>query len=152
MAKLFLPHLLECPEGHIVNVSSMGGFLPVAGQCIYGASKAAIKIFSEGLCSELSTTNVGVTTVFPGAMFTNITANSGLGTNTNASTETTSKDVALRSTAFSPTKAAEMIVKAIEHKKSRLYIGKDSKSMNILYKLNPGMATKMIYKGISHKM
>ena len=125
----------------------MGGFLPVAGQSIYGASKAAVKIFSEGLCSELSGTNVGVTTVFPGAMFTSIKANSGLGADAGAGPEGYSADVA-----FSPAKAAEMVVKAIEHNKPRLYIGKDSRSMNLLYRLNPGMATKMIYKSIKHKM
>ena len=30
MTKAFLPHLLTRPEAHIVNVSSMGGFLPSA--------------------------------------------------------------------------------------------------------------------------
>jgi NADP-dependent 3-hydroxy acid dehydrogenase YdfG len=29
---------------HIANVSSMGGFLPVPGQTVYGASKAAVKL------------------------------------------------------------------------------------------------------------
>jgi Short-chain dehydrogenases of various substrate specificities len=145
--KVFLPHLQERPEAHIVNVSSMGGFLPVAGQAIYGASKAAVKILSEALTSELSETNVGVTTVFPGAMFTSIKANSGLGTDAGAGPEGHSEDAA-----FSPAKAAEIITKAIENNKSRLYIGKDAKSMNFLYRLNPKMATNMIYKKISHKM
>ena len=36
-------------EQYIVNVSSMGGFFPFPGQTIYGASKAALKIFTEGL-------------------------------------------------------------------------------------------------------
>jgi NAD(P)-dependent dehydrogenase (short-subunit alcohol dehydrogenase family) len=58
MTKAFLPHLLKRPEAHIANVSSMGGFLPVPGQSIYGASKAAVKLFTEGLHSELLTTNV----------------------------------------------------------------------------------------------
>jgi NAD(P)-dependent dehydrogenase (short-subunit alcohol dehydrogenase family) len=40
MIKAFLPHLLKRPEAHLVNVSSMGGFLPVPGQSVYGASKA----------------------------------------------------------------------------------------------------------------
>src|SRR3712207_7305203 len=39
MTKAFLPHLLARPEAHITNISSMGGFLPVPGQTIYGASK-----------------------------------------------------------------------------------------------------------------
>lgn len=145
--KLFLPGLLKQQEAHIVNVSSMGGFLPVAGQAIYGASKAAVKILSEGLASELSKTNVGVTTVFPGAMYTNIKANSGLEADAGAGPEGHSKDAA-----FSPAKAAEMIVKAIEQNKSRLYIGKDSKTMNFIYRLYPDLATNFIYNQIRHKM
>ena len=145
--KVFLPHLQERPEAHIVNVSSMGGFLPVAGQSIYGASKAAVKILSEGLTFELSNTQVGVTTVFPGAMFTGIKANSGLGADAGAGPEGHSKNAAL-----SPVKAAEMIIEAIEHNRPRLYTGKDAKSMNLLYRFNPGMATRLIYKKISHKM
>ncbi|HVQ22892.1 MAG TPA: SDR family oxidoreductase, partial [Candidatus Saccharimonadia bacterium] len=39
MTKAFLPLLLQRPEGHVVNVSSMGGFMPVPGQTVYGASK-----------------------------------------------------------------------------------------------------------------
>ena len=41
MTKAFLPHLLKRPIAHITNISSMGGFLPVPGQTVYGASKAA---------------------------------------------------------------------------------------------------------------
>jgi short-subunit dehydrogenase len=78
MVKAFLPHLLERPVAHIANVSSMGGFLPVPGQTIYGASKAAVKLMTEGLYAELLDTNVGVSVVFPGAVATEITSNSGV--------------------------------------------------------------------------
>ena len=64
MTKSFLPYLLKRPEAHLVNLSSMGGFLPVPGQTIYGASKAAVKLFTEGLHSELMDTNVHVHTGF----------------------------------------------------------------------------------------
>lgn len=47
MTRTFLPHLLERPEAHIVNTSSMGGFLPVPGQAIYGASKVAVTTTSS---------------------------------------------------------------------------------------------------------
>lgn len=32
VTKAFLPHLLQRPEAHIVNLSSMGGFVPVPGK------------------------------------------------------------------------------------------------------------------------
>ena len=78
MVKAFLPHLLERPVAHVANVSSMGGFLPVPGQTIYGASKAAVKLMTEGLYAELLDTNVGVSVIFPGAVATEITSNSGV--------------------------------------------------------------------------
>ena len=49
MTKACLPHLLKRDEAYIANVSSMGGFLPVPGQSVYGASKAAVKPLTEGL-------------------------------------------------------------------------------------------------------
>ena len=79
LTKAFLPGLLTRPTAHILNVSSMGAYAPVPGQSVYGASKAAIKLFTEGLRSELLNTKVGVTVVFPGAIATNIAANSGMG-------------------------------------------------------------------------
>jgi NAD(P)-dependent dehydrogenase (short-subunit alcohol dehydrogenase family) len=91
MTKAFLPHLLKRPEAHIVNTSSMGGFLPVPGQSAYGASKAAVKLFTEGLRSELLSTNVHVTVVFPGAIATNISTNSGITAMPSASSADQSK-------------------------------------------------------------
>lgn len=72
MTKAFLPLLTARPEANITNVSSMGGFLPVPGQSVYGASKAAVKLFTEGLFAEMQGTNVHVSAVFPGATATEL--------------------------------------------------------------------------------
>ena len=138
MTKTFLPHLLTRPEAHIVNVSSMGGFLPVPGQTIYGASKAAVKLLTEGLHSELANTNVKVTVVFPGAINTNITKNSGLNVPREASAESKSLKV------LSPVKAAQMIINGMENDRYRVLVGNDAKIMDIFYRLNPKSAAKMI--------
>lgn len=140
MLKAFLPALLLRPEAHIVNVSSMGGFFPFPGQTLYGASKAAVKILTEGLYAELIGTNVGVTVVFPGAIATNITANSGLAVPADADAESAS----LKPT--SPEVAAETIIQAIEKNKLQAYIGKDAAMMNLFYKLNPRGAIHFIRK------
>ncbi len=138
MTKAFLPHLLKRPEAHIVNTSSMGGFLPVPGQTAYGASKAAVKLFTEGLHSELLATNVHVTTVFPGAIATGISANSGV--NIAASSEQAAK---FKMTA--PADAAEIIVAGMERNAYRVLVGSDAKLMDFLCRLMPERAARIIY-------
>jgi short-subunit dehydrogenase len=141
MTLAFLPHFLKRPVAHIANVSSMGGFLPVPGQTIYGASKAAVKLLTEGLHSELMDTNVKVTVIFPGAIGTNIAANSGVGLNMD-SAEASQSSIKM----LEPSKAAEIIVNGIEKDRYRVLVGSDSKFMDFIYRLNPEWAAGFIYK------
>ena len=141
MTKAFLPHLLKRPEAHIINISSMGGFLPVPGQTIYGASKAAVKLFTEGLNSELLDSNVRVTVVFPGAIETNITVNSGVAIPGSAGDAESSGMSALPAD-----KAAEIIVDGIEKDSYRILVGSDAKLMDFISRLSPERAAKFIYK------
>ncbi|MCB9225064.1 MAG: SDR family oxidoreductase [Crocinitomicaceae bacterium] len=142
MTKTFLPHLLKRPEAHIVNISSMGGFLPVPGQSIYGAAKSGVKLMSEGLAAELIDTNVHVTVVFPGGVETNIMTNSGIDPDKIKQMDAMKE----KSKALSPQKAAETIIKGMEKNKVRVYVGKDSKMMNLFYRIGPNSATKIIAK------
>lgn len=140
MTKTLLPHFLKRPEAHIVNLSSMGGFLPVPGQTIYGASKAAVKLFTEGLHSELLDSNVHVTLVFPGAIKTNITVNSGVMTQ-----EQIEKQDMGKMKMTEPDKAAQMIINGIEKNAYHVFAGSDAKFMDFLVRLNPKGAAKFIY-------
>jgi Short-chain dehydrogenases of various substrate specificities len=142
LTKAFLPYLLQRPEAHIVNVSSMGGFLPVPGQSIYGAAKAAVKIMTEGLYSELKNTNVRVSVVFPGAIATNIKINSGAEEAPKAGTDNKSGLIK----PLAPSKAAEIIINGMEKNKARIFVGTDVKVMDLLYRINPGFAMNMIRK------
>jgi len=136
LTKLFLDDLMKRPVSNITNVSSMGGFFPFPGQTIYGASKAALKLFTEGLYSELLDTNVKVMVVLPGALATDISKNSNVEMKVNAS----SSNIKM----LSPKDAASQIIKGIEKDKFKLYVGQDSKFMNFLYKLNDKKAIKFI--------
>lgn len=143
MTKAFLPHLRQRPEAHIVNMSSMGGFLPVPGQTVYGASKSAVKLFTEGLRSELLDTNVQVTVVFPGAIATNITENSGL------EQDMQPEDGESEPPSFEPmaaSKAAEIIIEGIEKDRYRVLVGSDARMMDRLYRLHPRYAADLIFK------
>ncbi len=139
MVKAFLPHLLQRPVAHITNISSMGGFLPVPGQTIYGASKAAVKLMTEGLYAELLSTNVRVTVVYPGAISTNITTNSGIKIDPAMAEKSTYKMLSAR-------EAARIIIEAIEKDQYNVKVGSDSKMMDFFYRLNPKNAANLIYK------
>ena len=78
MCKAFLPLLEARPEATLVNVSSMGALIPFPGQSAYGASKAAVKLFTEGLIAELRGSTIRAAVVFPGAVGTNMPLNSGV--------------------------------------------------------------------------
>ncbi len=139
--KAFLPHLLDRPVAHLTNVSSMGGFLPVPGQTIYGATKAAVRLLTEGLYAELLDTRVGVTVAFPGAVRTKITANSGVEVPTVGASE---DGAGTRTT--SPEDAARIIVDGIEADRLHVFVGRDSRIMNLLNRLMPRRSTHLIQR------
>lgn len=141
MVKAYLPHLLSRPKAHVANVSSMGGFLPVPGQSIYGASKAAVKLMSEGLYAELRDTNVGVSVIMPGGVSTEITANSGVDIPAGAGSAEES-----RLPVTTPEDAARIILDGIADDKLHIYVGKDSVAMNVATRIAPKQATHLIQR------
>ncbi len=139
MTKAFLPYLLKRPAAYVANTSSMGGFLPVPGQGVYGASKAAVKLMTEALYAELKDTSVGVSIIFPGAINTHITENSGV-------KAPSMPKGAKEYKTLSADKAAAIIIAGIEKNQPQIFVGSDSKMMNLLYRLNPVGATNLIAK------
>jgi short-subunit dehydrogenase len=67
LSRLYLPGMLSRRRGRIVNLGSIGSFLPVPYMATYGATKAFVLSFSEALANELAGTGVGVLAVCPGA-------------------------------------------------------------------------------------
>jgi len=143
MVKAFLPELKARPKAHLVNISSMGGFFPFPGQSIYGASKAAVKLLTEALYAELSGTSIGVTSVIPGGITTNILNNS------NITTESNNMSAKGTNLLLTPKNAADMIIAGIEKDKFRIFIGKDANLLNIMYKFSPKFAIRLLGKYMS---
>jgi len=139
--RAFLPRLLTREQAHIVNVSSMGGFLPVPGQTVYGASKAAVKLLTEGLWAELQGTPVRVTLVLPGAMRTDIAAHSGVDL---------PQAPQPRVPVLEPEEAARMVLDAVERDAFRVLVGRDARTMDLLYRLSPLAATRLIQRRMAH--
>lgn len=66
MMKAVLPSMRERRDGHIVNVTSMGGFITMPAISYYCGSKFALEGISQSLAAEVAPFGVRVTTLAPG--------------------------------------------------------------------------------------
>jgi uncharacterized protein len=66
-------------NGGILNVASVGSFLPGPNMAIYYATKAYVLSFSEALHREFKRRNVRVTALCPGPVLTEFHARAGIG-------------------------------------------------------------------------
>lgn len=145
--KAFLPALKEAAKGegaHIVNMSSMAGFLGLPNQSTYSLTKAAVTILSETLYAELHKDNIGMTSVHPGMIKTKMI----LATlNESDDIESAEKNYKIvEKMGIPPEYAAERIVKAIEKGRTRIRIGKDAVTLDLLKRFIPNTMIRCLPK------
>jgi NAD(P)-dependent dehydrogenase (short-subunit alcohol dehydrogenase family) len=148
MCKVFLPILAERPEANLVNVSSMGAFMPFPGQTMYGVSKAGVKLLTEGLYAELADTSVQVSVVLPGAVDTNITSNSGvepLGQPKEGKTNNAMKPLPAPD-------AARIILDGMEAGRLHILVGRDAKALWWLSRIAPTRSIRFIQRQMKKMM
>jgi short-subunit dehydrogenase len=71
LTQTFLPLFRQQKSGHIIQISSHGGFKAFPGFGIYNASKFALEGFSEALAIEVAPLGIKLTIVEPGPFRTN---------------------------------------------------------------------------------
>ena len=135
----FLPVLREAPEARIVNVSSIFGIIAPASQVAYAASKFAVRGFSEALRHELEAegASVGVTTVHPGGVATNISKDARINVDWPAEDIERRRAAADKLLSLPPDEAARQIVRAMARRQPRLLIGKDARLAAMIQRAFP---------------
>jgi len=141
--KFFLPLLREQKEARIVNVSSVFGLIAPPGQTAYGASKYAIRGFSESLREELRGSGVAVTCVHPAGISTNIAMNARAGAATDPHGQAEAREAFHRVARITAEEAARTIVQGIVSNKDRILIGSDAYRMDRMARLFPSRAGAM---------
>ena len=71
MTRLIVPGMVERNKGHVINIGSVAGDAAYAGGSVYCATKAAVKVITDGLRIDVAHTAVRVTNVKPGLVETN---------------------------------------------------------------------------------
>lgn len=66
LTRLFVPRMVERSHGRVMNVASVGAYIPTPQFAVYAASKAYVRNFTEALDYELKGTGVRAISVCPG--------------------------------------------------------------------------------------
>jgi len=105
--QLVLPEMVRRRSGHLINIASLSGLIPVPGQVVYAGAKFAVVGLSVALADEFAPHGVEVTVIMP--PFTNTELISGTsGTAANKPAQ--------------PEEIAGVVVKALEKPKTHVSV------------------------------
>ncbi len=115
---LVLPIMLDQGSGHIVNMSSVAGYIATPLRSAYSASKHALRAWSDSLRSEVSGRGLSVTTICPGYIRTEISRSALRGDGTAKGT-----DDGLIANGMDATVAATKMAAAIHRRRREFFVG-----------------------------
>jgi NAD(P)-dependent dehydrogenase (short-subunit alcohol dehydrogenase family) len=146
--KAFLPHLKAAGDGHIVNISSVFGLIGVPTQGAYNAAKFAVKGFTEALRQELEIEGlpIGVTSVHPGGIKTNIARSARVTARKGWVDEQTTRDFE-KAFSTTPEQAAQDILQAILKNRRRQLIGPDAVLIDLVQRALPTLYQSLLVAG-----
>jgi uncharacterized protein len=78
LTKLVLPAMVTRGRGRILNIGSIGSFVPSPRNAVYSATKAYLLSFSEAIAEELAGSGVTVTAVCPGVVRSELQQRGGM--------------------------------------------------------------------------
>ena len=149
--KVFLPHLIDSGDGHVINISSVFGLFSVPGHAAYNAAKFAVRGFTEALRQEMEVAKhpVKVTTVHPGGIKTNIVRNMTAVESVDKEQLTQTFEKKLANT--SPEKAARIILDGVRKNRARVLVGPDAKALDLIVRVT-GSGYQRLFSTVMSRM
>jgi len=148
-----LPHFLERGKGTIVNVSSIGGKVPIPYQVPYTASKYAVTGLTQSLHAELEPKGIKVCGVYPNFISTDLMERA-IFRGKDEEDAQAREDLVRKGLSVpiieKPDDVAQAIWDAVKHQKSDVMVGSANVS-NASYKLFPGLMEWVFRKAFGVK-
>lgn len=139
----FIPPMVARGRGgHVVNVSSLAGFVATEPLSAYSTTKFAVFGLSEALRGELFPHRIGVTTVCPGIINTPITHTSPL-RGPEGTPEARQRMIEMyQRRNYGPERVAQNILRAIQRNRAVAPISPEAWGMYFLKRLAPGLVAR----------
>lgn len=151
VTRAVLPSMRARGVGHVINLSSIGGYRSSAGFGVYCSTKFAVEGLSEALHSELAPLGINVTVVEPGYFRTDFLDASSLAVSPNIIEDYAETAGAVRSRAASlnhqqpgdPRKLAKAMVELVRAKTPPLRLPLGSDTLQAIAQKNEAVATEL---------
>lgn len=125
------PIMIEQGAGHIVNVASVAGLVPLPGEAAYCASKYAVVGLTRTLRTEAAGLGVDVTLVCPGKIETPIYATSPI------RGYDKDKVLALWPKGITPDACALIMLRGIARRRGTVVITRFARALNVINRVSP---------------
>jgi NAD(P)-dependent dehydrogenase (short-subunit alcohol dehydrogenase family) len=135
-SKAFLPMMLAQGEGHIVNISSVFGFIGYPAQSAYNIAKFGVRGLNECLWRELEGSGVKAVSVHPGGIKTNLAKAAPMGKHA-GKVEMAMMEKTDKLLVTPPAECVFAILDGIAHGRDRIVVGKLSSIASWLPRLFP---------------
>ena len=114
LMRMVLPGMVERRRGHVVNLASMAGKVPIPYDSVYSATKFALVGFSHAVREELRGLGVGVSVICPGFI-----SDAGMFVDAQATAQVEAPAIAGTST---PNEVAAAVLRAIRQDVAELIV------------------------------
>jgi NAD(P)-dependent dehydrogenase (short-subunit alcohol dehydrogenase family) len=136
---MFVPGMVQRGAGgHVVNLSSLAGYLPNPSLSAYTTTKFAVLGFSQSLRIELRSHRIGVTAICPGLINTPITRNSPMRGAAESQRDRVVRIYERRN--YGPERVADRILHAVQRNRAVAPVTIESWTMWWLTRLAPSVA------------
>jgi short-subunit dehydrogenase len=131
----------EEDSGHIINIGSLGGIVPMPYSSVYCATKFALRGFTFSLAEELRETGIKISLITPGAVITGMLDYEAQNSNT---------AIAFISKPISPLKVANEVLKVIRKPQSEVIIPQSVSIASRLLTFSPKIFSTLY--GLLHRI
>ena len=133
-------------SGHIINIGSLGGIVPMPYSSVYSATKFALRAFSFSIAEELKGTGVNLSLITPGSVLTKML---------DYEAQADNSAISFLSKPISSLKVADAVLKLIQKPKVELIIPRSQSIPSRLLVFSPkvfSIAYKLLHRlGLSGK-